>query len=362
MIMSGLIFAAIMLDRSPFSLRLVAFAALVVLCFDPSALFSASFQMSFAAVTGLIVFYDSIRERMAWWYRNAGWIRQSFMYLGGIAMTSVIASAATALFGLYHFQNFSGYGGLIANMAAIPLTGFIIMPAAALAMVLMPLGMGLEEWPLMIAGYGVQVMLDIAYYVSALEGAAIKIESFSFLAFILMASGLLLIALLKGPLKILAIIPALCGLFLAFENQVPDVLVSGTHKLVAVRDSEGVAWVNSVRSDKFSREVWERSWGMEANASQAFKNKDGACDDLGCRLDVSGHKIAYTMNILGQADDCAWADVMIAADPVEVKCAARVIDKFDTWRNGAHAVFLESDSITLKSVGEDRLARPWSMP
>ena len=43
-------------------LRLVAFAALVVLILAPEALLSASFHLSFAAVVALVVFYDTIRE------------------------------------------------------------------------------------------------------------------------------------------------------------------------------------------------------------------------------------------------------------------------------------------------------------
>ncbi|MGI9511208.1 MAG: ComEC/Rec2 family competence protein, partial [Geminicoccaceae bacterium] len=47
-IMTALMLLAVMVDRNPFSMRLVAFAALLVLVTQPESLIGASFQMSFA--------------------------------------------------------------------------------------------------------------------------------------------------------------------------------------------------------------------------------------------------------------------------------------------------------------------------
>ncbi len=56
--MTSVAFVAIILDRSPLSLRLWAFAAFLVLLVFPESLLNAGFHMSFAAVFMLIVFYD----------------------------------------------------------------------------------------------------------------------------------------------------------------------------------------------------------------------------------------------------------------------------------------------------------------
>ena len=53
-VMLGLVLLAVMLDRRPFSMRLVAWAAVIVLVTDPEAMLGPSFQMSFAAVVALI--------------------------------------------------------------------------------------------------------------------------------------------------------------------------------------------------------------------------------------------------------------------------------------------------------------------
>lgn len=59
-----IIMGAIMADRDPFTLRIVAFSALVILLFEPESLPGASFQLSFAAVVGLVAVYESTQN---WW-------------------------------------------------------------------------------------------------------------------------------------------------------------------------------------------------------------------------------------------------------------------------------------------------------
>ena len=52
-----------MADRNPFSMRLIAWAAMVVLLLQPESLLGASFQMSFGAVVALIAVYETGRRR-----------------------------------------------------------------------------------------------------------------------------------------------------------------------------------------------------------------------------------------------------------------------------------------------------------
>ena len=57
-----------------------------------------------------------------------------------------------------------------AILSRMPIMGFVIMPAAALAMFLMPLG--LDRWPLQLMGRGVVMMMAVAHWVAELPGAA----------------------------------------------------------------------------------------------------------------------------------------------------------------------------------------------
>src|SRR3546814_8226092 len=58
-LMTGIVLLAVVLDRTALSMRLVAWAAAIVLAVAPESLLGPSFQMSFGAVIALIAFYRS---------------------------------------------------------------------------------------------------------------------------------------------------------------------------------------------------------------------------------------------------------------------------------------------------------------
>jgi len=64
MMLAG-VMATIMLDRNALSMRVVAFAAALVLAIAPESLLGASLQLSFAAVVGLIAAYETLGHRFA---------------------------------------------------------------------------------------------------------------------------------------------------------------------------------------------------------------------------------------------------------------------------------------------------------
>jgi competence protein ComEC len=136
--MTALALVATMADRNPFSMRLVAWAAIVVLLLQPEGLLGASFQMSFGAVVALIAVYETgVARRPA----DAGGLDwRLFMYVAGIALTTLVASAATTPFSIYHFSRFPTYG-IVTNLIAVPLTGIWIMPWGMLGILLIPVGL-----------------------------------------------------------------------------------------------------------------------------------------------------------------------------------------------------------------------------
>ena len=127
-LMIGLVLLAVLLDRRGLSMRTVAWAAVIILLLHPESLLGASFQLSFAAVTALIAGYEVVRGR-----RRLGgngppviW-RRILFYVGGVALTTLIAGAVTAPFAAYHFNRLAAYG-LAANLIAVPVTALWIMP------------------------------------------------------------------------------------------------------------------------------------------------------------------------------------------------------------------------------------------
>ena len=139
--MAAFVLCAVMLDREAISLRLVAFAALFVLCRRLESIRSASFQMSFAAVIALVAFYESavplIRERLP----APLLIRHKLaIYLSGLAVATVVGGLATGAIAYFHFGRVT-HDGLIANPLAVLLTTFWIMPVAIIGCLAITFGL-----------------------------------------------------------------------------------------------------------------------------------------------------------------------------------------------------------------------------
>lgn len=361
LLMTGLIMVAIMLDRSPFSLRLIAFAALVVLIFAPQALVGVSFQMSFAAVAALICFFDYIRAWWMLWYARAGMVRKSLMYLIGVLMTSVIAGSVTGLFSLYHFQSFAVYG-VLANMMAVPITGIVIMPAAVLSVMMMPLG--LEAWPVQIMEWGTVWVLAIAHWAAGLEGAVIHVRQWPQSVFVLFVCGTVLFLLWQGWRgKAFASMLIVTGFVWGALSPIPDMFVSETGKVVAVRDGRDL-YVESLRGERFAIENWMRLIGREGVRARRYDDAKSPmlCDSDGCRTEIRGMMVAMPKNPRAFAQDCVWADVIVASMPLkkwQCESSATMIDLYDAKDHGAHSVYLER-TVHVRSVGEEVGVRPWT--
>ena len=149
-------------------MRLVAWAAGVILILRPESLLGDSFQLSFAAVVALIAAYECIGTRWRGWWRGASLPRHLTLYLAAVALTSLVAGLATGVIGLFSFQRAVAYG-LFANMIAVPLTAIWIMPWAMVAYALMPFGV--ESWALQPMVWGIDGILAVARAVSSWPGA-----------------------------------------------------------------------------------------------------------------------------------------------------------------------------------------------
>lgn len=360
LLMTGLVLIAVMLDRSPISLRLIAFSALVVLAIAPHALIGVSFQMSYAAVAALICFFDYIRPWWMAWHRQAGYLRRGAIYLLSLIITSMIAGGVTGLFSLYHFQSFAVYG-VLSNMLAVPLTGIVIMPAAVVAMMLMPFG--LEAPALHVMEWGTVWMLAIAHWTAGLDGAVIHVRQWPEITFVCIVVGLTLFLLWGGWRgKIFAAVIIGAGIVAAAFAPFPDVIVSSTGKQAAVRGADGALYVASGRGEKFAVENWQRLAGLPLGKPPLMKDEASPmrCDDHGCRGEIKGWHIAMARTQTAIVEDCTWADVLIAGIPAGTLCPKDgVYDLFGFKDGGAHAFYLGKDDIRVRATADAGVDRPW---
>lgn len=368
LLMTGMGLIAIMLDRSPFSLRLVAFSAILVLIMAPESIWSVSFQMSFAAVTALVAMAEMMRPMVTRLYSDASWFKRGLLFLGGTLLTSTIASLATAPFSLYHFQQVASYS-VIANTLAIPISGLMIMPMVIISFALMPFGFA--DWSLKIMGTGVNWLLDIARWTQSLAGSVITTPALPDIFLVMMCIAGLIVILFQGRSKILSIIPLAIAIISVAGYAQPNILISNEAKIMAIKTGDNI-YISSPRREKFTAETWLKRWNIVDTETIAFprqgkidlqNNQSISCDPAVCRIELNEKNISYGSRVYELKQECAWADIIISearlprnlCDDAQVK----VIGYYDFKRSGAVSINVK-DKLIIQTVSEQRGFRPWT--
>jgi competence protein ComEC len=360
--MACLVTLAILAGRKAISLRGLAWAAAVVMIFDPASILGPSFQMSFAAVLALIAGWEALQPRLTKLRASPGWGKRIALGVMGLMLTSVLAGAATAPFGLAHFGRLQWYG-VAANAVAVPLTSFIVMPAGMLAALLMPLG--LEAPALWVMGLGVEGVLWVARIVAAWPGAtqaAMPIPAWGLIVF---AFGLCWLCLWRSWWRTFGVLPMILGLSSAAFVQPPHILVSGDARLIAISAADKLFLHRQTGASSLTRDAWLRLYGQ--TAAQALPAEGSTaegklrCNAEGCVMDEGpGAFLVRRGNIMAQ---CGAVAVIISAEPIRQRCRQSIlIDRFSVWRNGPHAIWLLPTGAQVISDRAWRGDRPWVPP
>jgi len=285
------------------------------------------------------------------------------LYIGGVALTTLIAGTATAPYAAFHFNRFADYG-LAANLLAVPLTGLWIMPWAVVAFALMPFG--LEGLALSPMGGGVALVIQIAKEVASWPGAVTSLPAMETWAIAAITFGGLWLCLWKLRWRWFGVAGVAAGLASLFWAQSPDILIDSKGKLLALKNEQGQMAVSSLKAAKFTREIWLRRAAQKAPLTwrQMDQDEDQSldCDNLGCIYMISGRKVALVHDVGAIEEDCRSAEIVISTVPVRQPCKTPsiVIDRFDLWRKGAHALwFDENGQVRIETVNGNRGKRPW---
>jgi competence protein ComEC len=158
----------------------------------------------------------------------------------------------------------------------------------------------------------------------------------------------------------------LVGLATILLTRPPDLLISEDGDFFAVVAPDGRLLLSKKNSDKFVTDNWLRRSDTEVAEPLAIDGNDAggrlACDSLGCIYQAFGRTVALVQQPLALLEDCGTSDVVVSLEPVRVPCkpTTAVIDRFDLWRNGVHAIWIGDDGrIDIRSVRELRGERPW---
>jgi competence protein ComEC len=358
--MTAITLLAVMVDRNPFSMRLVAFAALVLLLLQPESLIGVSFQMSFAAVAALIAVYETGAAKRGGTHGLDG---RLLLYIAGCALTTIVASAATTPFSIYHFSRFSTYG-IVANLIAVPLSAVWIMPLGMLGLLLIPFG--LADLCFFLMAQGIEIIIKVAAFVAALPGAALDVAQPPLAALVAAVAGGLWLCLWRTPWRRLGVLGIALGCGLMLLARPPDLLVDRRGQIVAVRLADGHLAISPWKRDGWITDSWLQSAGQAAAAPwPADGRNDGGlrCDALGCIVARGDQRIALVRRPEALEEDCELASLVISYPRIE-HCpnGTPLIGPNALWDAGGLALWIERGGIETLAVREVRGERPWVQP
>jgi len=360
-----LVLAAMAMGREAITLRLVAAGAFVVLLLWPEALMGPSFQLSFAAVAAIVALHEHPRVRGWFEPREEGWLRRGVRGIGSLLLTGMVVEAALAPIALYHFHK-SGLYGAFANIVAIPLTTFVIMPVEALALAFDAVGLGAPFW--WVAHQALQLLLWIAHLAAKAPGAVAMLPGMPGGAYGLMIGGVLWLILWRTRVRLAGFVPLTAGAIWALATPAPDVLVSGDGQHLAVRaPGGGVAMLRDKAGD-YARDTMAENAGVDDEAmllsDQAFATcTRDACLALvqsgGRTFRVLATRSLYQLPLEQLAPACAAADIVVSDRRLPGSCRPKWL-KLDApmlRRTGGVAISLASGRIvTVRQLGD---RHPW---
>ena len=364
-----LVLAAFLMGREALTLRLVAAGALIVLLWRPESLAGPSFQLSFAAVTAIIALHES-RAMQRFLARREEPLPLRWMRgIGGLLITGLVVEIALAPIALFHFHKAGLYGAL-ANVVAIPLTTFVVMPAEALALLFDSVGLGAPFW--WIADHALRALIALAHAVASAPGAVATLPVFPRWGFALAVGGGLWLLLWRTGWRWAGSVPLLIGMAALMAAPRPDLLITGDGRHVAAKLPDGDYALLRGGAGDYVRDAMGEAAGVDTPLLALADLAHVECNADFCRWQQGeGKALRVILAARGRdriegvemAAACAAADVVISDRWLPRQCVGRwlTVDRDSLSRTGGLAIYLapKPRAVTALEPGD---MHPWRRP
>jgi len=360
-IMTAIVLVGVMADRQALTLRNLALAALGVMLLAPEAVVHPSFQMSFAATLVIVAAYQ---HGLLWMMAGADTPLGARIALWGgreiaaAILISLVAGFATTLYASYHFHRLAPYG-VLANLLATPVVSLVAMPSGLLALAALPFGLDGPLWRLM--GIGIEWMIAVALWVASLPGAVGHIAAFGTGPLLVGTAGLIVISLLRTPLRWCGAGLLAIAVMWALHPAKPDVLVADNGQVFAVRTADGQLAIMKTGHDGFPIREWLAADGDSRTASDPTLSGGLSCDEVGCVARLKdGTLVSIALAAEAFAEDCARAALIVSQRGAPSFCRATVIDRSVFRRTGALALHWTGRDFKMTAARPSTQDRPWA--
>ena len=201
-LMAALVAGSLVLGRAHAGWNGLALASLVIVLWDPAALFSVSFQLSFAAMAGILLalsrwFAPPWRRAVRQEPGPEGTLRRIERAAWVLLLVSLAALLATAPLTAVYFNRVTPLA-LLPNLVAVPLVSWVATPAGLAAAVLSPVSRSLAGALLGLAGAATRLTVAVAQVFSRVPGACLVTGTPTLPEILLFYAALLLLCRRSG--------------------------------------------------------------------------------------------------------------------------------------------------------------------
>lgn len=349
-----LVLTALILGRSAITLRMVAAGALFVLVIWPESLVGPSFQLSFAAVTAIIAMHEHPKVQALFARREEAVLKRFGRIILALFLTGLVVELALMPIALFHFHKAGLYGAL-ANIIAIPLTTFVIMPLEAFALLLDTVGLGAPVW--WICEKALSSLLILAHYVSSRPGSVTMLPTMPLIAFALMITGGLWLALWSQSWRVWGLVPIFLGMLMIIITRAPDLYITGDGRHVAIRNDAGELAMLRTRSGDFTRNMLLENAGIDGDAGALENWSNALCNPDSCSVTIEAAgrnwvilatRSSYYIPALALSAACRRADIVISERRLPASCQPRWLKADRTLLDqvGGMTIDLENQKIS----------------
>ncbi|RZM31256.1 MAG: ComEC/Rec2 family competence protein, partial [Sphingomonas sp.] len=360
-----LVLAALAMGREAMTLRLVAAGAACVMLVLPESAAGPSFQLSFAAITAIMALHEHPTIRAFFGPHEEGRGRRLTRGVASLLLTGLLVEFALMPIAVYHFHK-AGLYGAFANIVAIPLTTFVVMPLEALALLLDTGGLGAPIWWLV--QRSLDALLWLAHVVAGAPGSVRSLPAMPTAAFALMIVGGIWIALWRTRWRRLGLLPLAAGAVWALATPAPDILITGDGRHVAVRTAAGLAMLRD-RAGDYTRDMLAENGGVDGEPLLMADQPDARCSRDLCMTDIASRgrtwrilatRSAYMVPIAELIAACRTADVVVSERGLPKRCMPRwlKLDRRVLRHTGGIALTLGTGTVvTILNAGDRHLWR-----
>jgi competence protein ComEC len=361
-----LVLFALFMGREALSMRLLIFGATVVLIFWPESLAGPSFQLSFAAVATIIFLHESPIIRRWTEPRDEMMLHKFLRFLFSLLLTGLAIEIILAPITLFHFHK-SGFYGALANIIAIPLTTFFVMPMQILGLIGDVVGIGIPFWAL--AAYGVDGIRVLAHWVSAAPGSVMLLPAFPNWAFGFVTAGIIWIMMIGGRSAYAGLPFIVAGALAMAIAPRPDMLLTGDGRHLAVINEQNELVLLRPGAGDYAVDQLSENAALSGEVNPLESMDNASCSTDVCTFAISkagrnwivlATRSDYLVPAMEMAAACKRSDIVISNRRLPYSCKPRWLkaDRAFLEQSGGLAFYLKENRI--KTVAETTAHYPWS--